>query len=84
MASILTAAPQFLVKDLAATLAFYEEKLGFTTDFVYEDFYASASRDGVPIHFKCAPKLEAERAHRKMHEHLDAALSVSDVRELGS
>ena len=29
------------------------------------------SRDGVPIHLKCAPKLEAERALRKSEEHLD-------------
>ena len=34
------------------------------------------------IHLKCAPKLEAERAHRKSQEHLDAYLIVSGVEEL--
>ena len=82
MPSIKTAAPQFLVSNLSDALAFYEERLGFTTDFVYDDFYASVSRDGAPIHLKCAPKLEAERAHRKSGEHLDAFLDVSGVREL--
>jgi catechol 2,3-dioxygenase-like lactoylglutathione lyase family enzyme len=82
MPSIKTAAPQFLVSNLSDALAFYEERLGFTTDFVYGDFYASVSRDGAPIHLKCAPKLEAERAHRKSGEHLDAFLDVSGVQEL--
>ncbi len=48
MPSIETAAPQLLVADLDASLAFYATRLGFTTDFVYEAFYASVSRDGVP------------------------------------
>jgi catechol 2,3-dioxygenase-like lactoylglutathione lyase family enzyme len=82
MPSIKTSAPQFLVSDLSDAIAFYEERLGFTTDFVYGDFYASVSRDGARIHLKCAPKLEAERAHRKSGEHLDAFLEVSGVREL--
>ena len=30
----------------------------------------------------CAPKLEAERAHRRSEEHLDAFLVVSGVQEL--
>ena len=46
MASIANAAPQLLVDDLAASLAFYEQGLGFSRDFVHEDFYASVSRDG--------------------------------------
>jgi len=82
MATLKTAAPQFLVDDLAHALAFYRERLGFSEDFVHEGFYASVSRDGVPIHLKCAPKLEAERAHRKSEEHLDAYLAVAGIREL--
>lgn len=82
MSLIKRAAPQFLVTNLAEAIAFYEQRLGFTTDFVYDDFYASVSRDGVPIHLKCAPKLEAERSHRRSGEHLDAFVDVSDVRAL--
>ena len=66
MPSIKTAAPQFLVNDLDEAIAFYKERLGFTTDFVYGDFYAGVSRDGAVIHLKCAPKLDAERTHRKV------------------
>lgn len=82
MPTIKRAAPQFLVTNLRDAIAFYEERLGFTTDFVYEDFYASVSRDGAPIHLKCAPRLDAERAHRRSGEHLDAFLDVSEVRAL--
>jgi uncharacterized glyoxalase superfamily protein PhnB len=82
MVSISAAAPQFLVDRLDDALAFYEQRLGFARDFVYEDFYASVSRGGAVIHLKCAPKLQAERAHRKSAEHLDAYLAVSGVREL--
>ena len=38
MASISTAAPQFLVSKLSDALTFYEERLGFERDFVYADF----------------------------------------------
>ena len=35
-------APQFLVDDLSAAIAYYRDRLGFEPDFVYESFYASA------------------------------------------
>jgi len=82
MASIKAAAPQFLVDKLDDSLAFYEQRLGFSRDFVYEGFYASVSRDRAVIHLKCAPKVDTERAHRKLEEHLDAFLIVSGVDEL--
>jgi uncharacterized glyoxalase superfamily protein PhnB len=82
MASITAAAPQLLVAKLEDSLTFYEQRLGFSRDFVYEDFYASVSRDHAVIHLKCAPKLEAERVHRRSEEHLDAYLVCSGVDEL--
>jgi catechol 2,3-dioxygenase-like lactoylglutathione lyase family enzyme len=82
MPSIASAAPQLLVDDLSRTLAFYEQQLGFQRDFVYEDFYASVSRDGAVIHLKCAPKVAGDRAHRKSGEHLDAFLFVAGIRAL--
>jgi len=82
LASITAAAPLFLVDTLEDSVKFYEQRLGFARDFVYEGFYASVSRDRAVIHLKCAPKLEAERAHRRSEEHLDAYLIVSGVEEL--
>ena len=75
-------APQFLVDDLDRAIAYYREELGFELAFKYESFYAAVTRDGFAIHLKCAPKLPAERAHRKANEHLDAHISVSGIRVL--
>jgi catechol 2,3-dioxygenase-like lactoylglutathione lyase family enzyme len=82
MASIKKASPQFLVADLQKAISFYVDRLGFKSDFVYEGFYGTVSRDEASIHLKCAPKLEAERMHRKSGGHLDAFLAVSSVEEL--
>src|SRR5215813_8938531 len=72
-------APQFLVDDLPEAVAYYRDQLGFVTDFVYESFYASVSRDGFSIHLKCAPKTVADRAYRKQNEHLDVYVGVHGI-----
>ena len=75
-------APQFLVDDLHAAIAYYRDTLGFDLDFCYESFYASVSRDGFAIDLKCAPKTIADRTHRKQHEHLDVYIGVVGVATL--
>ena len=74
--------PQFLVDDLDRAVAYYRDRLGFTVDFTYDDFYAGISRDGCAIHLKEAGKLAEERAHRKREEHLDAYIDVTGIQEL--
>jgi uncharacterized glyoxalase superfamily protein PhnB len=83
-AQITGIAPQFLVDDLDRAIAYYRDRLGFDLDFKYESFYAGVSRNGFAIHLKDAPKLPADRAHRKQNEHLDAYISVSGIRDLFS
>lgn len=82
MARITGIAPQFLIDDMPRSLDYYSQRLGFQVDFVYDDFYASVSRDGHAIHLKCAPKTVADRAHRKEHNHLDAYMAVTDATSL--
>src|SRR5215510_4363047 len=82
VAKVTSLAPQFLVDDLSAAIAYYRDRLGFETDFVYESFYASVSRDGFSIHLKCAPKTVADRTHRKQNEHLDAYVGVRGIEAL--
>lgn len=77
-------APQFLIDDLDRAIAYYRDKLGFELAFEYQSFYASVTRDGFAIHLKHAPKLVADREHRKQNEHLDAYISVSGIRGLFS
>jgi uncharacterized glyoxalase superfamily protein PhnB len=75
-------APQFLVDDVRRAIAYYCDQLGFTLDFVYDDFYSSVSRDGCSIHLKCAPKILADREHRRRHNHLDAYIGVTNATAL--
>src|SRR5450432_532402 len=79
IAQITGLSPQFLVDDLTIALDYYGDKLGFATDFVYDSFYASVSRDGFSIHLKCAPKTVSDRAHRRENEHLDASIAVRGI-----
>jgi len=82
VAEIVCLVPQFLVDDLPQAVTYYRDRLGFETDFIYESFYASVSRDGFSIHLKCAPKILADRAHRKRNEHLDAFVGVRGIEAL--
>ena len=71
-------APQFLVDDLARSIAFYQA-LGFVFGEPWEGFYAIGTRDGLELHLKEAPRLEAERSHRRTNHHLDAAAGVDGI-----
>jgi catechol 2,3-dioxygenase-like lactoylglutathione lyase family enzyme len=71
-------APQFLVDDLARSIAYYQ-RLGFTFGEPWDGFYAIGTRDGLELHLKEAPKLDAERQHRREHAHLDAAAGVDGI-----
>ena len=71
-------APQFLVDDLVRSIAYYE-KLGFTFGKPWDGFYAIGHLDGLELHLKEAPKCDAERRHRREHEHLDAAAGVDGI-----
>src|SRR5947207_753125 len=71
-------APQFLVDDLARSISYYQ-KLGFRFGEPWEGFYAIGELDGLELHLKKAPRIEAEREHRRKHEHLDAAAGVAGI-----
>jgi catechol 2,3-dioxygenase-like lactoylglutathione lyase family enzyme len=78
LARLTSLAPQFLVDDLARSMAFYQ-KLGFVFGAAWEGFYAIGERDGLELHLKEAPKNVAEREFRRAHEHLDAAAGVDGI-----
>src|SRR6185503_1527768 len=71
-------APQFLVDDLARSIAYYQ-KLGFTFGEPWEGFYAIGLLDGLELHLKEAPKNPDERRYRHDSEHLDAAAGVDGI-----
>jgi catechol 2,3-dioxygenase-like lactoylglutathione lyase family enzyme len=71
-------APQFLVEDLARSIAYYRS-IGFAFGEPWDGFYAIGEIDGLELHLKEAPKNEAERLHRRDNEHLDAAAGVDGI-----
>lgn len=71
-------APQFLVDDLARSIAYYE-KLGFTFGEPWDGFYAIGQVNGLELHLKEAPKGDAERQHRREQQHVDAAAGVAGI-----
>lgn len=83
MARITSAAPQFLVADLAPSLAWYA-RLGFEQRIAFEDFYASVERHGGELHLKCAPPAIEERARRQREQHVDVLFGVDDARALAA
>ncbi len=82
MTTLHFAAPQLLVDNLDTAVLFYVSKLGFTCQFVYEDFYAAVARDQSVIHLKCGAKTVADRANRQRNGHLDVYIEVDDASTL--
>jgi catechol 2,3-dioxygenase-like lactoylglutathione lyase family enzyme len=77
-------APVFRVADLARSVAFYCDRLGFELEFNYEGFYASVLRDGCHIHLKCAEPRDRNQAAFEAEEHIDASFGVRDAQLLAS
>ena len=77
-------APVFRVADLARSISYYRDQLGFEVEFNYEGSYASVLRDGCHIHLKCSGPVERDQAAFEAAEHLDACFGVQDARALAS
>jgi uncharacterized glyoxalase superfamily protein PhnB len=73
-------APVFFTTDIPATLAYYQEKLGFECTGTWQDppVYAIVARDECAIHFRCAEPPTAN-SDKYSEELLDAYLFVEDA-----
>jgi catechol 2,3-dioxygenase-like lactoylglutathione lyase family enzyme len=72
-------APVFFTTDLPATLAYYQEKLGFECIGTWHDppVYAIVARDSQAIHFRCSDPPVPNPA-KYQDELLDAYLAIDD------
>ena len=72
--------PVFFTMNIPATLAYYQEKLGFECLGKWQDppVYAIVARDHQPIHFRCAEPPTANPA-KYSGELLDAYVFVEDA-----
>ena len=73
-------APQFFAVDMARTLAYYEDKLGFQCVSKWQDppVYAIVARDQQAIHFRCAEPPTANPG-KYSEELLDAYFLIEDA-----
>ncbi len=79
-----SAIPVLFVRDVPASAAFFRDRLGFATDFLYGEppFYGSVSRGGACLHLRCVHEPNfAELAAREPSLIL-ATIEVSDVQGL--
>lgn len=77
-------APVLQVADLARSISYYRNQLGFDVEFEYEGFYASVLRDGCRVHLKCAGPAPRDQKAFEAAEHLDACFGVVDAQHLAS
>lgn len=75
-------APVFRIRDMDRSLAFYQDRLGFELEFLYDNFYGSVLRDGCHIHLQCGTPAERDQAAFERAEQLDACIVVNDARAL--
>ena len=66
--------PLLAVTDIGRAIEFYTEKLGFSVDFTYEDFYAGIVKDGHSIHLKADKPPE-----KKGEDELDIMFYVDGI-----
>jgi len=73
-------APQFFTMDIPASLAYYEDKLGFKCLGKWQDppIYAIVARDEHAIHFRCAEP-PTSNPDKYSDELLDAYISIEDA-----
>jgi catechol 2,3-dioxygenase-like lactoylglutathione lyase family enzyme len=80
-AAISSISPFFIVTDMAATLSFYRDRLGFAVTFQEpppNDFFAIVCRDGAMIMFKDVGVRSLPNCERKAAARWDAYLDVPD------
>src|SRR4051794_28954170 len=84
-AAVLTAAePVLFVADVAASCAYFAEKLGFSERFRYgtPPFYAQVGRDGAAFNLRHVDAPPFDQATRERDELLSAAFTVAGAAEL--
>ena len=76
--------PQLRTTDLAASIAFYTELLGFTLEFQYGDFYAAVRTGPHVVHLKLVDEPDPSIAYVERQEHLHLYVETPDVAGLAA
>lgn len=73
--------PQFFTTNLPSTLTYYNDLLGFETQFTFGEptFYAGAIRDDHSLFFRLVPTAPPQNEHKYKEEYLDAYIRADDI-----
>ena len=71
--------PQLRTTDLAASIRFYTEQLGFTLEFRYSDFYAGLRAAGQIVHLKLVDTPDPSIDFVDTGEHFHLYLETDDA-----
>ena len=72
-------APQLRTVDMASSIRFYTEKLGFTVEFNYEDFYVGIRAGSQLIHLKLVDEKDPSIPYVDEGGHLHLYLETEGV-----
>jgi catechol 2,3-dioxygenase-like lactoylglutathione lyase family enzyme len=70
---------QLRTTDLAASIAFYTDRLGFALEFQYEDFYAGVRSGEHVVHFKLVDATDPSIAFVDRGDHFHLYFATDDV-----
>lgn len=76
--------PQIRTTDMASTIRFYTEKLAFTVDFNYQDYYAGLNCGGQHIHVKCVDSPDPSIPYVNEGGHLHLYFETEGVAEFAA
>lgn len=81
---LIAAEPQLFVTDVAAAIAYYTAKLGFTTVFTYGEplFYGQVVRDGARLNLRFVPAPVIDPEYREREQLLSATITLDDAKPL--
>ena len=76
--------PQLRTTDMDSSVRFYTEKLGFTVEFRYDDFYAGLQTGDRQIHLKLVDEKDPSIAYVHEGGHLHLYLETAGVSEFAA
>jgi catechol 2,3-dioxygenase-like lactoylglutathione lyase family enzyme len=76
--------PQLRTTDMRSTLSFYSEKLGFTVEFNYEDFYVGIRAGDRLIHLKLVDEKDPSIPYVAEGGHLHLYIETENVADLAA
>jgi len=82
--TLLTAVPILFVRDVATSVAFYQEKLGFQIDFLHgkPPFYAAVSRNRACLHLRFVHETNFVELARREGSLILTMIETTDVKAL--